>query len=65
MKHREDGGKTIEAKFDFEGGNPGHDHAWVSWLYHYKMQDWRRLDEQFTLQEGDKDDEWLMGSPLP
>ena len=63
LVHRcEDGSKDINARIAFEGGNPGYDHAWVSWLVWGKMRDWRRLDEEFSLEEGDHDYIELGGS---
>lgn len=61
VKRDEDGSKSVEARLEFEGGNPGYEHDWVSWLYHGKMMDWRRLDEGFSLQAGDEDVDWLCG----
>lgn len=48
-----DGSKSIDIHFEDQGGNPGWEHAWVSWLARGKMQDWRRLSEVFELDEGD------------
>lgn len=61
VKNGTDGGKIVEARMEFDGGNPGNEHAWVSWLWHSKMIDWKRLDEPFSLAEGDEDNEWLGG----
>ncbi|KAK4557010.1 hypothetical protein LTR86_005991 [Recurvomyces mirabilis] len=52
---------TVEVRLDYEGGNPGYEYRWVSWLWHGKMLDWRRMDEVFELAEGDEDIEWLQG----
>jgi len=54
LRRREDGSKDIATSIAFEGGDPGYEHAWVSWIFHGKMQAWRRLDEEFSLQEGDE-----------
>lgn len=53
VRCREDGSTDIQARIAFEGGDPGYEHAWVSWMFWGKMQDWRRLDEEFSVQEGD------------
>lgn len=44
---------NIEMKFDLQGGNPGYEHAWVSWLYWEKMRDWKRIDEEFASEDDD------------
>lgn len=54
VRRREDGSKDVEMRIEFEGGDPGYEHAWVSWMFWGKMQNWRRLDEEFSLQEGDE-----------
>lgn len=53
VRRREDGSKDVETRVAFDGGDPGFEHPWVSWMFWGKMQDWRRLDEEFSVQEGD------------
>ena len=53
VSRREDGSKDIEMRIAFDGGDPGYEHGWVSWMWWGRMQDWRRLDEEFSVQEGD------------
>ena len=61
IKRCADGNKTIEARLDYEGGNPGYNYAWVSWIANGSMHDWRRLDEKFRVQVGEMDNEWIQG----
>jgi hypothetical protein len=39
ISKRADGTKNIEVRLDYEGGNPGYNYDWVSWLYWGKMHD--------------------------
>lgn len=61
VERRSDGTKSVEIGFEEDGGNPGYEYPWVSWLWRGKMEDWKRLDEEFELEDGDEDVEWLQG----
>ena len=50
------GSNTVEVRSDYGGGLSGYNHAWISWLFWGKMHQWRRLDEEFSLKEGDGDE---------
>lgn len=54
VSSRADGGREVRMSVEHEGGNPGCEHPWVSWLWHGKMLEWRRLDEAFDVEPGDE-----------
>jgi hypothetical protein len=57
----ERGGRNVWTSLECEGGRPGHDYPWVSWLWHGRMRDWERLDEPFYVEDGDSDADSLSG----
>ena len=54
-------GRSVDISLDYEGGNPGTQHPWVSWLAWGKMHDWRRIDQEFKNDEDDEAIEYLLG----
>lgn len=53
IEQLKDVARKVQATLEFEGGDPGYRHGWVSWLFHGKMHDWKRIDEAFHTEEGD------------
>jgi hypothetical protein len=58
---KDSGERHVWTSLECEGGRPGYRYAWVSWLWHRKMQDWKLLDQEFSFEEGDSDDDELSG----
>jgi hypothetical protein len=57
----EAGRRNVWTSLECEGGRPGHDFPWVSWLWHGRMMNWELLDELFYVEDGDSDADSLSG----
>jgi hypothetical protein len=56
-----DGRRNVRTTMEWDGGRPGYDKPWVSWLHHGRMMDWELLDEPFYVEDEDRSDDELSG----